>query len=207
MRHRRAGRPDVFPACFLWFIAGVITSTSQTQGAPSTPVHKAIREGLPRYDPNIREAHLSALNKATAPAESPTDGQPDRGVISLPRIVVRPAGDQSQRPAAPLPRVAVKPSVNKVQLEPFLTGPARDAQLVKKHFTSFDRNFLNRFTLPLFGRSKESRALEHEAIQSAAVQLNTIADLIQREGAEGRDPAEQKKLKELYLDLYIARPK
>ena len=66
---------------------------------------------------------------------------------------------------------------------------------------------MNRFTLPLFGRSKESRAREHEAIQSAAVQLNTIADLIQREGAEGRDPAEQKKLKELYLDLYIARPK
>jgi hypothetical protein len=40
----------------------------------------------------------------------------------------------------------------------WLNPKARDAALVKEYITPFDRYFLNRFTLPLFGISPEARA-------------------------------------------------
>jgi hypothetical protein len=40
----------------------------------------------------------------------------------------------------------------------WLTPAARDTELVKTYITPFDRCFLNRFTLPIIGDSKEARA-------------------------------------------------
>jgi len=40
----------------------------------------------------------------------------------------------------------------------WLTPEAKDVELVKTYITPFDRYFLNRFTLPIFGISKEARA-------------------------------------------------
>ena len=36
---------------------------------------------------------------------------------------------------------------------------------------------------------------------------NAIADLIEREGGDNADPEEQKKLRKLYLETYLSRPK
>ena len=101
----------------------------------------------------------------------------------------------------------VQAPVKDIPPDEFLTPEANTARLVEKHLSRFDRFFLNRFTLPLFGKSKESRAHEAEAIESAAVQLNTIVDLLETEGSEPRDAEEQKKLKDLYYDTYVSRPK
>lgn len=174
----------------------------------SDEMRDAIRQTLPRYDPKIRAADLASQPTETPPSESATEmsiadsGEPP---VSLPRIVVR--SRQEETPAVTLPRILVRPPVNNVKIDEMLTPAARDAQLVKKHLSSLDRNFLNRFTLPFFGRSKESRARNAEAIDAAASQLNAIADLIEREGGEDADPEEQKKLKKLYLETYLSRPK
>ena len=40
----------------------------------------------------------------------------------------------------------------------WLTPKAREAALVKEYIPPFDRYFLNRFTLPIVGMSKEARA-------------------------------------------------
>jgi hypothetical protein len=103
--------------------------------------------------------------------------------------------------------VNARPSRNKVEIEEHLTPAAKDAQLVKKHLSSLDRDVLNRFTLPLFGRSRESRARSAEAVESTARQLNALAEVIEKDAALGADPAEQEKLRKLYLELYMARPK
>jgi hypothetical protein len=174
----------------------------------SAAMRDAIRQTLPRYDPKIRADHLAAPPMKTPLSEPTTEGlsvEPGEPLVSLPRIIVR--STQEETPAVTLPRIIVRPPVNNVKIDEMLTPAARDAQLVKKHLSSFDRNFLNRFTLPFFGRSKESRAQHAEAIEATASQLNAIADLIEREGGEDADPEEQKKLKKLYLETYISRPK
>jgi hypothetical protein len=180
--------------------------------AASSPLHEAIRQALPRYDPEVRAKHLAAIATAGTSEQNPPqpetpNADTDKPVVSLPRIIVRPTEDQSKTPAVTLPRVVVRPPPNDVKAEPFLTPAAHDAALVKKHFTSLDRNFLNRFTLPLFGRSRESRAREAERIEATGKQLNAIADLIQREESQSGDPADEEQLKKLYLELYMARPK
>jgi len=171
-----------------------------------------VRALLPHYDPAIRENYLAAqakvpadsASKSASGADSSNSSQP---VVSLPRIIVRPNQSNPTLPAKPLPRLRVQAPVKDIPPDEFLTPEANTARLVEKHLSRFDRFFLNRFTLPLFGKSKESRAHEAEAIESAAVQLNTIVDLLETEGSEPRDPEEQKKLKDLYYDTYVSRPK
>jgi precorrin-6B methylase 1 len=78
---------------------------------------------------------------------------------------------------------------------------------VKKHLSTFDRSFLNRWKIPFIGKSNISRAKDAEAIESSARQLDVIADLIQSKTGEPRDPEEEKKLKKLYLETFMTRPK
>ena len=46
----------------------------------------------------------------------------------------------------------------RIEQKDWLTRKAQDAELVKEYITPFDRYFLNRFTLPLFGAPPEARA-------------------------------------------------
>lgn len=211
------------PRCHVWRKRASCALTSTTlsviawtvrgsAAAPSDQIREAIRQGLPRYDAKIHANHLAAQNAATVsvPQEAEDDSinlDADKATIALPRMIVRSTKEETATPAVTLPRIVVRPSLNNVKIEELLTPAARDAALVKKHLSSFDRNFLNRFTLPWFGRSRESRARNAEAVEAAASQLNAIADLIERESGEDADSEEQKKLKKLYLEAYISRPK
>ena len=46
----------------------------------------------------------------------------------------------------------------RIEEKEWLAPEALDAALVKEYIPPFDRYFLNRFTLPLFGMSQEARA-------------------------------------------------
>lgn len=178
--------------------------------AESTKVHSAVTSTLPKYDPQIRETYLAGQPITPAPAPTPnkpvSSPSPAAPIVTLPRIVVRPGENKQPAPRPSLPRAVVRPPVKDVPKEEFLTPEAEAARLVEKHLSRFDRFFLNRFTL-FGGESKESRARNAEAIEHAAVQLNEVVDLLEVAAFEPRDPAEEKKLRDLYLDTYVKRPK
>ncbi|HYD84710.1 MAG TPA: hypothetical protein VEA63_11675, partial [Opitutus sp.] len=68
-----------------------------------------------------------------------------------------------------------------------------------------DRSVLNRFTL--FGKTKEQRAREAEAIEQNARVLGEIAELIEFSQKGGGEAEEERKLRELYLDVFVSRPR
>ena len=121
---------------------------------------------------NIREQSIARApdnQKAT-----PTDPE----VLELPKITVR---------QQPKPRVRLG--------EGTILGPkAFNEELAKKNLSAFDRNFLNKFTLPLFGTSATDRAREdYNLAQKQQLQddVSTIA-----KAAEQTDPAAAKALRE-----------
>jgi hypothetical protein len=122
-------------------------------------------------------------------------------------MTVRARQDGTPEPALQLPRILVRPPVKELPPEEFETPAERDARLVKKHLTAFDRLFLNRFTLPLFGIRKESRAREQEAVERTAKQLDEVATILELTQQEQGDSEEAKKLRELYREVFMARPK
>jgi hypothetical protein len=75
--------------------------------------------------------------------------------------------------------------------------------LVKKHFTPLEQA-LGR----MLGQKQQDRAGEKEAAESASLQLNDVADLIELSALAGLDdPEEQKLLRAEYLKAYLNRPR
>jgi hypothetical protein len=98
----------------------------------------------PRLSPQLT-AELSIQMPVWSPpppekAEKAPPPPPDPHVVQMAPVIVK-----DNR----LPRIDEKE---------WLTPKALDDLLVKEYLTPFDREFLNRFTLPLFGISKEARA-------------------------------------------------
>lgn len=171
---------------------------------------RAIQTGLPRYDPAIREKDLAA-KAATAGAEKKrpavaetttanngTAAAPGSDVIELPRITVHPL----YLAPKPLPRLTVPKPLRDLKGEPFESGSARDARLIKKHL-SVAAQAVNR----LLGNSLVGLARAAEEREKDARQLNEIADAVEVDEAIGRDPALVKKVRDEYLRLYYAGPK
>jgi hypothetical protein len=199
-------------------IVWVLLAIGSDAEAASDAVREAIRAGLPSYDSNLR---ASSSAKTTEPP--PNDGAAAYGVkpndvpasptpprtgetLALPRMTVRARQDGKPEPALQLPRIVVRPPAKNLPPEEFETPAARDARLVKKHLNAFDRLWLNRFTLPLFGVTKEQRAREAEAVEQTARQLDDVATILEIAQKENGDDEEAKKLKELYREVFMARP-
>jgi hypothetical protein len=195
-------------------------ATSPAFGADKDPP-ALVPAGSPAFGANARDT--SAVTSAPSISNSPvTDpgahvteaatasklepAPPAKDVITLPRMVVHGAPDLA-KPAtsSTLPRMHVRPAGKDTPADPFETPAARDARLVKKHLSAFDRLFLNRFNL--FGVSKEQRARQAEDVEQTARQLDDIADLLELNQRDGRNSAEDRKLREAYLDAFVARPK
>lgn len=183
--------------------------------AASESMREAIRARLPHYDPDLRASPAAkapadgAAAYGAKPNEVPANPspQPTGDPLALPRMTVRARQGAKPEPALQLPRIVVRPAVKELPPEEFETKEGRDARLVKKHLTTFDRLFLNRFTLPLFGIRKEKRAREAEAVEQTAKQLDEVATILEITQQEQGDSAEAKKLQELYRDVFMARPK
>ncbi len=177
---------------------------------------EALRDRLPKFSSHDQEPTSAAPapplsdsgEDTSAPSSfgEPHDGMPSpivahSGVIELPKMVIRPFPLPRSEPPSPLPRIPLRPTHKDVQIHDFTSPAAKEKLLVEKHISPLDRFFLSRYTLPLFGISKEKRAREIESSQQAAQQLNHIADIIDLSHMLGVETEEDKKLRQEYIRL------
>lgn len=135
--------------------------------APAKPVEPIVPAAT-----NIREQSIARApdSQKAAPA--------DPEVLELPKITVR---------QQPKPRVRLG--------EGTILGPrAFNEDLAKKNLSSFDRNFLNKFTLPLLGTSAADRAREEYNAAQKQQFLEDVSTIAK--AAAQTDPAAAKALKE-----------
>lgn len=207
-------------ACDRWTttaasLALLVTAQPLCAQSDAGTFHQAVTTALPRYDPSIHEKAEAAKAATTAPKNVPapipesepaklaaaTNETPTEDAILLPKVTVR-----GLTPPKPLPRVEVQKPGRDLPGEEWESDSARAARLVKKHLSVFDRTFLNRFTLPLFGLSKEVRSSEAEAVEAKGRQLNELADAVEIGTLAGQDPEVTKKLREEFLRIYYSGP-
>jgi hypothetical protein len=120
--------------------------TSVVAPAPTTAVETPAPTARPKVSPEIASQITSAIPVWIPPPPKPVDKPRQPPPPSDPEVVeMAPMIVQGNR----LPRT---------EKMDWLTPHPKDVELVKTYITPFDRYFLNRFTLPLFGISKEERA-------------------------------------------------
>jgi hypothetical protein len=184
---------------------------------PDTEVRRALLAGWQQYDPSIREAHLAAraatppADPIPAPAAGPATASPapaapvaSNDIVVLPKMMVEGV---REKPRPRLPRLQPPAPVKVLPAEPFESPEGRRARLVQKHFTRLEQA-LGRLQIPLIGQSLTGRAAQREAAESAALQLNEIADVLEIFALLGLDsPEEQRALRAEFLKVYHARPR
>ncbi len=125
----------------------------------SSTMATAINAKLPRYTPPPppppKVENEEEGEEVDDPSDTPTGDRPRNKIIRLPRYVV-----YGQRPAV-------------FRERDIYTRQGLAALAMKRYLNSFDRNVLNRFTLPLIGTSAEARAMQ---IYEEEARLQNIAD-------------------------------
>jgi len=209
--------PRVLPG---WLIAGATCVIGAVvAGRASEKVTQALRESLPRYDPGQRAAaereresadkakdRSPVLNAPAPPLPAATVVAPpgaapanDSAIVQLEPFTVR---GSRLPPAVKLPRMIVaSPAGGPDTADPFLTPAERARRLTRKHF-----NVLTMLLNPPF-LGGGALAGESEQRLRYAGELNDVADKIELAAAAGATAEDLKALRELYLQLYMARPK
>jgi hypothetical protein len=146
-----------------------------------TPAEKPVPKPRPKLSPQI-VSQISASVPAwhpspPEPAEKPAPPPPDPDVVRMAPVVVKDYR---------LPRTEEKE---------WLTPKALDSALVKQYIPPFDRDFLNRYTLPIIGISPEARARTMYEEDKRLRDLKWINDTIDQ--VKGLDPGAAKELKEI----------
>jgi hypothetical protein len=189
-------------ACVLPVAAFPADATPTVRAAGAVP--------LPRYDPSIREKYLADLAASAAapqpaapasapmPKLSPTPESTD-GRIVLDPIVVHADRDVLK----PLPRVGSFAPLQDSKGEPFESGSARNARLVRKHYGALGVA-LSR--LPFFGSAVTAGARQAEAALKRAQEMNSIVDSIDLATLARQDPEITRKSRDEYLKLYYRGP-
>jgi hypothetical protein len=120
-------------------------------GDSSPTAQEELRSRLPKYSP---EEHAKAVaakeaeEKAAAEAKAAAESDPD--------LVILP------------PMTVIEKTMRRMEEESMYRKGAYDKELVKRELSEFDRQFLNRFTIPFIGVSKETRARESYLTQKNA---------------------------------------
>jgi hypothetical protein len=170
--------------------AGAAPDAGEPADKPPGPAQDAGKPVVPKPRPKL-SPHLTSQISASIPAwKAPPAGQapppppppPDPDVVQMAPVIVQ---------EKPLPRVGDKE---------WLTPKARDAALVKEYLAPLDRYFLNRFTLPLFGISKEARARMMYEEDKRLQDLKWINDQIDQ--GKQLDPQAAKELAKIRNDTF-----
>ncbi|MBA3849022.1 MAG: hypothetical protein C0502_03380 [Opitutus sp.] len=183
----------------------------------SERIAQALRDSLPRYDPAAHAAEQRRKAEGETKAGAPPPVQPreaprgksaappnlvtDPNVVQLAPFDVR---GERPRPAVKLPRLQTPEALRPGERtnEAFLSAAERGRRLRRKHLGALDYALLNPHWL--FG---DGRAAEAERREVFAAQMNAIADAIGFAQAGGATDEELRQLRELYLQLYLSRPK
>ncbi len=158
--------------------------------APAKPQAPAPKP-RPRLSPEIAAQLVAGVPPWAPPppgkAPPATPPPPDPDVVPMEPVIVR--GDRLP------PRIDDKE---------WLTRKARADVLTKQYLSDFDRSFLNRFTLPLFGISKEARARMMYEEEKRLRDLKWMDDQI--ESAKKVDAAAAKDLTTIRDDTFVRQP-
>jgi hypothetical protein len=206
----------------LALIIGLCTP-AHAQESRRADTMRAIRDRLPKYDEIRVDVPKVSAPPVTEPAAQTSDPVQPVAAGVEPLAATTTEQKQNGTPVEldtmtitstrllehktvvtliPVPRLQ-----KDVNVDPFLTGAARDEALIKKHLSPLDYAVLNRFYLPLLGQSIEVRARQAEEALHWTLQLNEFADQMSVMKAAGTSEEELKKLKEEYYKLYMMRPK
>jgi len=133
-----------------------------------------LRAKLPDYSPEEHAravAEKEAEEKAAAAARAAAEADPD--------LVILP------------PMTVIEKTMRRMEEESLYRKGAFDKELVKRELSEFDRHFLNRFTVPFVGISKEARAREtylarkNAETQDRLSRLNRMVAMV--DAAEARE--------------------
>lgn len=179
---------------------------------------QALRDSLPRYDPAFHAAEQRRKAEDSGPADSPAvlqapaptrDGKPaaSPGLATDPNVVqIAPFNVHGTRPKPPvkLPRLQTPEALRPGERtnEVFLSAAERGRRLRRKHLGALDYALLNPHWL--FG---DGRAAEAERRERFAMQMHDLAEGIGLAQAAGASDGELRQLRELYLKLYLNRPR
>jgi hypothetical protein len=185
--------------------------------AGETDVRTAMKATLPTYDPAVRQKLYAVQEDARAKSDDSGTVPPQTGQTTEPGdnvadkvVKLSPITVYADRlkPAVPaLPRPTVEAPESSMRIDPFLTQKGRDLALAKKYLTVLDRCVLNRWTIPLVGQSKETRARKADKTYQAAVAQGQLADAVDLLGQMDPESQEYKELKEIYQQIEYSRPR
>ena len=143
-------------------LAAPTAPAASSTSAPGKAGATAITSGLPRYAPPPKPAP----KKPAADVEAEDEAEPEDRPL---------APDQPRNKIIRLPRYIVEGDRPPVFRErDIFTKQALAAIAMRRYLSTFDRSFLNRYTLPLLGISPEARAM---AMYEEDARLQNIADL------------------------------
>ncbi len=145
---------------------------------------EVVREKLPAYSPEEHArivAEEEAREKARAAARAAAEADPD--LVVLPDMTV------------------LEKTERRMAEESLYRKGAYDKELVKRELSAFDRYFLNRFTIPFLGVSKEARARQayldrkNAELQDRMARLNRLVSRL--------DSAEAREFREVLRDANL----
>jgi hypothetical protein len=149
---------------------------------PARPPVPAPAESPPaKLSPELSRQLSSVLPKYAPPATpAARPATPDPDMIELPKVTVT----QKKRPRLNLPD------------EVMMTSKGFNEKLARENLSSFDRNFLNKFSLPAWfsGQSAEARAREDYRLKKNDELAKDVLDLAKV--TEVVDPAQAKAMRD-----------
>jgi hypothetical protein len=152
------------------------TVANVTDAKPAAP--KPADAKPAQISPALSQELTSVLPKyAPPPAETAKPAPLDADVLELPKMTIH----------KPRPRL-------KLTTDVVMTTKAFNEKLAKENLSSFDRNVLNKYTLPLFGVSAEQRARDEYERQKRDELARQVSDLAKV--TEVVDPAQAKALRD-----------
>jgi hypothetical protein len=149
-------------------------SADKPAAQATSPAKPAAPKPRPKLSPELASQISSSVPAWKAPPPDRAPPPPDPDVVRMAPVIVKEYR---------LPRTDDKE---------WLAPKARDAALVKEYIPPFDRDFLNRFTLPIVGVSQEARARMMYEEDKRLQDLKWINDQIEQ--VKSQDPQEAKEL-------------
>ena len=171
------------PAGLLLTLLLVAPLVAAEQAALPVPAETAKPDAAPKLSPEVSQLLTEKLPKYSPPAPEKPKAEPNPDVLELPKVTVT----QKKRP--------------RLTDQVMMTTKAFNEKLAKEKLSSFDRNFLNKFSLPAwFGGVSAAERARDEYDRDQREKLASDVFLMAK-AVEKDDPEQAKALRDA-----ISRP-